>query len=70
MAKLCMFFNVTGPNGVSWNKRICEAIEAAKLHPHRQILPFNKRCADMVRVGVALPHLGYNPRDAPNPSIP
>ena len=32
---------------------VCQASEAAHVHPHRQILPLNKRRADMVRVGVA-----------------
>src|SRR5579863_995844 len=33
-------------------------------HSHRQVLPLYERRADMVRVGIALPDLGYNPRDA------
>src|SRR5882672_2599385 len=43
---------------------IRESRESAKLHPHRQVLPLNKTGRNMVRVGVALSNLGYNPRDA------
>jgi len=39
-------------------------VNLRKLHPYRQILPLNKAGRNMVRVGIALPNLGYNPRDA------
>ena len=37
-----------------FTESVREACEPAKLHPHRQVLPFDERSADMVRVGVAL----------------
>ena len=33
-------------------------------HSHRQVLPFNKRSADMFGIGITSSDLGYNPRDA------
>ena len=45
-------------------KRICEPRKSPHRHSHGQVLPFYKRSADMVRVGVALSNFGYNPRDA------
>ncbi len=43
---------------------IREARKSSHRHSHGQVLPFYKRGADMVRVGIALSNLGYNPRDA------
>jgi hypothetical protein len=42
---------------------ICQPRQAAKLHSHREVLPFNVAGRDMRRVGVALSNFGYNLRD-------
>ena len=34
-------------------KPVCQARETAHTHAHREVLAFNKRCADMVRVRIA-----------------
>src|SRR5260370_4674917 len=47
-----------------FDKGIVQARKAAKLHSHREVLPFDKTGRNMVRVGVALSNLGYNPRNA------
>jgi hypothetical protein len=33
--------------------------ESPHLHPHGQVLPLDVRCAYPVRIGIAIPHLGY-----------
>jgi hypothetical protein len=35
----------------------------AKLHSEGEVLPFDKRCRDVLRVGITAPHFGYNLRD-------
>jgi hypothetical protein len=41
-----------------------QARNALDCLPHGQVLPFDKTCRDMLRIGIAHSHLGYNPRDA------
>jgi len=59
---------VQGDSGFEMRKLLTERIREPRKTPHRhshgQVLPFHKRRADMVRVGVALSNFGYNPRDA------
>jgi len=43
---------------------ICEPRKSPHRHSHGQVLPFYKRRTHVVRVGIALSDLGYNPRDA------
>src|ERR1700676_1521940 len=45
-------------------ERIREPRKSPHRHSHGQVLPFHKRSADVVRVGIALSDLGYDPRDA------
>ena len=44
-------------------ERIGESGKAPHLHPHGQVLPLDKAGRDVVRIGIASPHLGYNLRD-------
>jgi len=59
---------VQGDSGFEMRQLLTERIREPRKTPHRhshgQVLPFHKRRADMVRVGVALSNFGYNPRDA------
>lgn len=59
---------VQGDSGLEMRQLFAERIgepgKPSHLHSHGQILPFHKRCADLVRVGIALADSGYNPRDA------
>jgi hypothetical protein len=32
---------------------ICQSCKSANRHPHRKILPFHMRCADVVRIRIA-----------------
>jgi hypothetical protein len=43
---------------------VCESSKTTQLHSHRKVLSLNKTGGNVVRVGVALTYLGYNPRDA------
>jgi hypothetical protein len=43
---------------------IREPRKSSHRHPHGQVLPFDKRRADMLRIRIASSDLGYNPRDA------
>jgi len=43
---------------------ICQARESAKLHSHREVLPFNEGRADMFGVRIPKSHFGYNLHDS------
>jgi len=45
-------------------ERIGEPRKAPKLHPHGQVLPFDKAGGDVIFVGPAVNDLGYDLRDA------
>src|SRR6266496_3953376 len=45
-------------------ERVRQPREASELHPHSQVLPFDKASRDVLRARVANPHLGYNLRDS------
>jgi hypothetical protein len=42
---------------------IRQAGKSAKLHSQREVLPFHKRSADVLRIGIPATDLGYNLRD-------
>src|ERR1035437_2966083 len=45
-------------------KGVRKPSQAAKLHPHREVLALNKRRADVSRIRITLTHFGYNLRDS------
>jgi hypothetical protein len=45
-------------------ERIREPRKTPHRHSHSQILPLNKRSADMTGIGITLSDFGYNPRDS------
>jgi hypothetical protein len=59
---------VHGDSGFQVRQFLAERIREPRKSPHRhshsQVLPFNKRSADVFGIGIALSDFGYNPRDA------
>jgi hypothetical protein len=43
---------------------ICQSRKSPHRHSHREVLSFDKRSADLSRIGIAKSDFGYNPRDA------
>src|ERR1700722_4664665 len=45
-------------------ERIREPRKSSHCHPDREVLPSDKASRNLLRIGIALSDLGYNPRDA------